>query len=192
MPPTSGCATRSSASRPKRRRTKEPRLSSLSFACARGKKIRRPCAVCRARKTAAFAQTARTASARARKSLRAVLRACRDERYKFFDKRPGWKPGAGLGPARSHRRNAQGFSLMNESGPASIRKSPIRSVAMLPPRRVRAFEQQYLELERLFFIELDDAMGGGESGDAAADDDDALHDWVNRGSRMEDQMEIGD
>ena len=56
---------------------------------------------------------------------------------------------------------------------------------MAAAEAARGFEQQNFELERLFLIELDDAMGGGEAGDAAADDDDAFHDSVDRGLRME-------
>ena len=72
---------------------------------------------------------------------------------------------------------------MKESGPASTRKSPIRSVAMAPPSRCGGFEECKLDAEGFFFGKLDDAVRGRESRDAAADDGDALHKYR---SRMED------
>ena len=73
---------------------------------------------------------------------------------------------------------------MKESGPASTRKSPIRSVAMVPPSRSSGFEEYELDAEGFFFGKLDDAVRGRQSRDAAADDGDALHEII--GSRMED------
>ena len=180
MPPTSGWATRSSASRPKRRRTKAPRLSSSS-GLPRGNKSSRCHAQLAAPREQRGLQKGPEASGRQQKKTfrQRFERAALDDVNFLISGLRRNQPRCQTKTLAEAER--PGFSVMNESGPPSTRKSPTRSVAMAPPRRGDASRSRTSMIGGSARRELRDAMRGRQAGDAAADDDDSGHGETARG-----------
>src|SRR5216684_3242526 len=136
MPATRGWATRSSASRPSRRRTKAPRLSSGS----------RPRGSTRSRAMRSLpGQEKRRERSKGPKRVGARSwkpsgSGCRRPRKttKTRRKRSSVRTSLSSRPIRRQSSSAQGFSERNESAPHSTRKPSRRSVWMVPPSRSEA------------------------------------------------------
>ena len=171
MPPASGCATRSSTSRPSRRVTNDARLSSRSSLALGNHRLE------------CDPQLAPRREQRAGEHRPQAHRREQRKSHRNFDQPPA-PHDVGFAELRARRNQlgfeadarascaAHGFSVRNESAPVSITK-PSRATVEARRPDLAAFEDRHLDRPFARDRKFADAIGRGESGDTAADDRDA-------------------
>ena len=91
-------------------------------------------------------------------------------------------------PIRRHRSSAHGSRVVNMSAERSISQPSRWSVCSTPPNAAAGFEERDLRGG----IELRQAMGGRQAGDAAADDGDAARAVAGEQWGERDELEQGE